>query len=63
MEKFWMVLKDGTNSTTVRHYPKQTAIEEAIRLCNKEPNSIFIILEAVTIVHKQPMPTVVEEVL
>lgn len=45
LPKFWMVIGHDSPSTSVRHYIKEEAENEAERLVKKE-NKPFILLEA-----------------
>lgn len=45
--KFWMVYRTGDNSPTYRHYTKEGAQQEAVRLAEKCPGELFVVLAAV----------------
>ena len=51
MNKFWMVLRNGSGYTSKRHSTKEAAIKEAERLAGKEgAESKFFILEATDLI-------------
>ena len=52
--KFWIVWSDRGKATK-QHATKQSAIEEATRLCKKE-DSVFYVMEAVNFIHQAPHP-------
>jgi hypothetical protein len=47
--KFWMITGDR-NSPKVRHYNKQSAMNEAERLAISNPGTEYFVLEAIEIV-------------
>jgi len=56
--KFWMVLRNGSTYTNVRHDTYQSASQEARRLAMQYPSSEFYVLELVLITNGK---VVVEE--
>lgn len=45
-DSFYMVWNPGNYPPTKRHKTREEAIKEAHRLCNKQPNTDFYVLEA-----------------
>lgn len=45
--KFWMVLREGGNHPTFRHYTKEAARQEATRLADQNPGYLFYVLAVV----------------
>ena len=55
MEKFWMVIGENANSTSIRHDKIVDAIKEAERLSSKEGKR-FYVLEAVAYCEIERVP-------
>jgi DNA-binding GntR family transcriptional regulator len=48
MRKFWMVWNINNRSPVYQHYSLDDATREAARLARVNPDSIFVVLEAVS---------------
>ena len=56
MKRFWLVWARGMSPPRFEHQTFQSAHEEAMRLCLKEPNKSFVVLESIG--EAAPIPTV-----